>query len=148
MATHHYGIPQKRERLYMVALRDDIVVGESFRFPAGDASRTPSASKFLKKRLAKQYVNTIRCGGRGSKDKHAWDMVPRTNGKWYQLSVADCQRLMGFPSAYKMPVPRTHQFRLLGNAISLEPARSLMRECKRVIHEAYEKQTDHKRVKV
>ncbi len=44
---------------------------------------------------------------------------------------------MGLPHDYKMPVPVTHQFRLLGNAITIEPARSILRECKRVVHEAY-----------
>ena len=82
-----------------------------------------------------------RCGGRGSKDRHAWDVVPRSKNGWYQLSVKDCKRLMGIPETYKMPVCRTHQFRLLGNTISLEPARSLMRECQRVVHESYESTT-------
>ena len=31
----------------------------------------------------------------------------------------------------------THQFRLLGNAVTLQPARDIMRECKRVVHIAY-----------
>ena len=89
----------------------------------------------------------VRCGGRGSKDRHAWDMVPRVKGSWYQLTVTDCKRLMGFPKTYKTPVPQTHQFRLLGNAITLEPASSLMRECKRVVHESYERSSS-KRPKV
>jgi DNA (cytosine-5)-methyltransferase 1 len=139
LATHHFGLPQQRERLYMVAFRDDIDAAMSFRFPVGNATKTPSLSKFLRTRLAKKYSNTIRCGGRGSKDRHAWDMIPRVRSGWYQLSVTDCKRLMGFPSAYKMPVSQTQQFRLLGNAITVKPARSIMRECKRVVQEAYER---------
>ena len=67
-------------------------------------------------------------------------MVKRANGGWYQLSVADCKALMGLPNDFKMPVhvPVTAQFRLLGNAITIEPARSILRECKRVVHEAYQ----------
>ena len=137
LATHHFGLPQQRLRLYMVALRDDTVTAGGFRFPVGDVTRTPTLSTFLRKRLAKKYANTLRCGGRGSKQRHAWDMIPRAGSGWYQLTVDDCKRLMGFPKTYKMPVCRTHQFRLLGNAITLEPARSLMYECKRVIHESY-----------
>ena len=138
LSTHHFGLPQQRQRLFMVALREDND-GLDFRFPVGNESRTPSLSKFLKKRLAKLYANTIRCGGGGSKDRHAWDMVPRAGGGggWYRLSVTDCKRLMGFPKDFSMPVPVTHQHRLLGNAITLEPARSIMRECGRLVHEAY-----------
>ena len=134
LATHHFGIPQQRQRLYMVAFREDLLdAAQSFRFPVGNAARTPTASGFLKKRLAKRYVNTIRCGGRGSRDRHAWDMVPRSAGGWYQLTIADCKKLMGFPMDYLMPVSRTQQFRLLGNAVPVEPARSILRECKRVL---------------
>ena len=137
LGTHHFGLPQKRERLYMVALRAD--VGDiAFRFPVGDEELTPSFSHFLQRRLGKRYGNTIRCGGRGSKDRHAWDMVPRAKaGEWYQLSISDCKALMGFPQDFAMPVPVTHQFRLLGNAITIEPARSIMSECERVVREAH-----------
>jgi DNA (cytosine-5)-methyltransferase 1 len=141
LATHHFGLPQQRERLYMVAFREDIPASVDFRFPVGDVTKTHTLSKFLHKPgLARKYAKTIRCGGRGSKDRHAWDMVPRVKGGWYKLSVTDCKRLMGFPRAYKMPVSRTQQFRLLGNAITAEPARSLLRECKRVVHEVMSSQ--------
>ena len=74
----------------------------------------------------------------GSRDKHAWDMVPRAGGRgWYQLSLLDCKRLMGFPEDYKMPVARTHQFRLLGNAVPTQPAALILRECKRIVHELF-----------
>ena len=64
-------------------------------------------------------------------------MLPRQRGGWYQLSVLDCKRLMGFPEDYKMPVPVTHQFRLLGNAVPTQPAARILRECRRVILELY-----------
>ena len=123
----------------MVAFRQDMASLINFHFPEGDVTKTPSLSTFLRRRLTRKYARTVRCGGRGSKDKHAWDCIRRVNGGWYQLSIADCQMLMGFPKSYKMSaVPRTHQFRLLGNAITLEPAGSLMRECKRAVYECYE----------
>ena len=66
-------------------------------------------------------------------------MIPRagSRGGWYQLSVLDCKRLMGFPEDYKMPVPVTHQFRLLGNAVPTQPAARILHECRRVILELY-----------
>ena len=138
LGTHEFGIPQQRKRLYMVAFRGDCAnVAESFEFPAGDEKSTPSLSKFLKRRLLKRYCNTICCGGRGSKDRHAWDMIPIRNGGWYQLTAYDCKRLMGLPDDFKMPVPATQQFRLLGNSVTLQPARRILCECKRVVSEAY-----------
>ena len=120
----------------MVAARADIGDAD-FHFPVGDEKETPSLSQFLNKRLARRTACTIRCGGRGSKDRHAWDMIKRADGSWYQLSVADCKALMGLPPQFAMPVPVTQQFRLLGNAITIEPARSIMRECKRVVFAAH-----------
>ena len=64
-------------------------------------------------------------------------MVKRASGGWYQLSVADCKALMGIPKDFAMPVPTTRQFHLLGNAITIEPGRSILTECKRVVEEAY-----------
>ena len=140
LGTHCFGLPQKRERLYMVAFREDCAhMADEFKFPVGNDLATPNASQFLKRRLAKRFVNTIRCGGRGSKDKHAWDMVPRagSRGGWYQLSILDCKRLMGFPIEYEMPVACTHQFRLLGNAVPTQPAALILRECRRIVFELY-----------
>ena len=43
LATHHFGLPQQRERLYMVAFRDDMAASVNFRFPVGDVTKTPFA---------------------------------------------------------------------------------------------------------
>ena len=138
LTTSDFGLPQKRSRLYIVSFREDCAyMADEFEFPVGDDQTTPTASQFLKRRLAKRFINTIRCGGRGSKDKHAWDMVPKQRGGWYQLSLRDCKRLMGFPEDYKMPVPLTHQFRLLGNAVPKQPAARILCECRRIIFELY-----------
>ena len=66
-------------------------------------------------------------------------MVPRAGGRggWYQLSILDCKRLMGFPIEYEMPVSCTHQFRLLGNAVPTQPAALILRECRRIVFELY-----------
>ena len=139
LGTHCFGLPQKRERLYMVAFREDCAhMADEFKYPDGNDQATPTASVFLKRRLAKRFVNTIRCGGRGSKDRHAWDWIPcQGSREWYQLSVVDCKRLMGFPAEYKMPVPITQQFRLLGNAVPTRPAAQILRECRRIVLELY-----------
>ena len=67
LATHHFGLPQQRHRLYMIAYRDDVAATGSFRFPVGDVTKTTSLSRFLQKRVVKKHANAIRCGGRGSK---------------------------------------------------------------------------------
>ena len=87
----NYGIPQNRERVFAVSIRKDL--NQTFEFPK---------AKVLTKRLAdiledevdekyyisqekvlnliktlknKEVSNTIRTGGRGSLDRHTWDLV-------------------------------------------------------------------------
>lgn len=88
-----YGVPQNRERVFVVSIRKD-VDARGYTFPEPfklerrlkDVSETNVDEKYyLKqdlvetfiKRLAKREVsNTIRCGGAGSIDKkHTWDLV-------------------------------------------------------------------------
>lgn len=88
-----YGVPQNRERVFVVSIRKDVDT-HGYTFPRPfklnrrlkDVLETNVDEKYyLKqdlvetfiKRLAKREVsNTIRCGGAGSIDqKHTWDLV-------------------------------------------------------------------------
>lgn len=88
-----YGVPQNRERVFVVSIRKDVDT-HGYTFPEPfklnrrlkDVLETNVDEKYyLKqdlvetfiKRLAKREVsNTIRCGGAGSIDqKHTWDLV-------------------------------------------------------------------------
>ena len=61
LGTHSYGLPQKRQRLYMVAFREDCAhMAEPFKFRVGYDQKTPIASTFMNRRLAPRFVNTIR----------------------------------------------------------------------------------------
>lgn len=88
-----YGVPQNRERVFVVSIRKDVDTN-GYTFPEPfklerrlkDVLETNVDEKFYLKqelvdnfieRLAKREVsNTIRCGGAGSIDqKHTWDLV-------------------------------------------------------------------------
>ena len=88
-----YGVPQNRERVFVVSIRKDVDT-HGYTFPEPfklerrlkDVLETNVDEKFyLKQDLAKSFVerlserdvsNTIRCGGAGSVDqKHTWDLV-------------------------------------------------------------------------
>jgi len=89
----HYGIPQNRERVYCVIVRKDLDNGK-FKFP------TPIPLKkalvdMLDDHVDERYYlsddkvaamitfppplkpisNTVRAGGRGSTDRHSWDLL-------------------------------------------------------------------------
>jgi DNA (cytosine-5)-methyltransferase 1 len=92
-----YGIPQNRERVFIVSIRKDIDTG-SFTFPEpiplelrlkdlleDEVDKkyyinTPTAQNLIDEliesgKLDKEISNTVRAGGRESIDRHQWDMV-------------------------------------------------------------------------
>lgn len=94
-----FGIPQNRERLYLIIVNKDIDNGK-FEFPEGFESNTvmydiledeenvdtkyyvdsTKEKEALQEmidsgKLRKDYSNTVRWGGRGSLDRHQWDLI-------------------------------------------------------------------------
>jgi len=87
-----YGIPQNRERIYVISIRKDIDKG-NFEFPEPFDNglrlkdlledeveekyyiNNEKAEKLIKELKDKEFSNTIRVGGRGSVDRHQWDLV-------------------------------------------------------------------------
>lgn len=87
----NYGIPQNRERVFGVSIRKDIL--KDFRFPEEQELKVrlldilepevdesyyisdEKAQKLFKQISEKEVSNTIRTGGRGSIDRHTWDLV-------------------------------------------------------------------------
>lgn len=92
-----YGVPQNRERVYLIIILKELDNGK-FKFPTPFESNiklkdiledevdekyyinTPTAQKLIDDlvisgKLDKEISNTVRAGGRGSIDRHQWDMV-------------------------------------------------------------------------
>ena len=92
-----YGIPQNRERVYLIIILKEYDNGK-FKFPLPFESdkklvdvledevderyfvNTPKAKELIDDLIAsgkldKTVSNTVRAGGRGSVDRHQWDMV-------------------------------------------------------------------------
>jgi len=86
-----YGIPQNRERVFVVSIRKDIKQEFSFPQSFDNGLRLKNllesevdekyfisdekCQKLLEELKDKQVSNAIRNGGRGSLDRHSWDLV-------------------------------------------------------------------------
>ena len=101
-----YGIPQNRERVFIISIRKDID-DNKFTFPEGfdngirlkdlledevDEKYYISQDKvdnLIEQLKNKEISNTVRSGGRGSLDRHSWDLVYVDNSKILQVGLLD-----------------------------------------------------------
>ena len=136
-----YGVPQNRERVFVVSIRKDVDTN-GYTFPKPfklerrlkDVLEANVDEKFyLKQDLVKSFVehlserdvsNTIRCGGAGSVDqKHTWDLVAEPSKmRIRKLTPKECWRLMDFTdeeyeAAEKAGVSKTKLYKQAGNSI-------------------------------
>lgn len=86
-----YGTPQSRERVFAVSIRKDVDTGYTFPKPIPLTKslqdilednvdekyyvRQELADKIIEQIKNKTVSNTVRAGGRGSIDRHSWDLV-------------------------------------------------------------------------
>ena len=136
-----YGVPQNRERVFVVSIRKDVDT-HGYTFPEPfkmnrrlkDVLEKEVDEKFyLKQDLAKSFIerlserdvsNTIRCGGAGSVDqKHTWDLVAEPSKmRIRKLTPKECWRLMDFTdeefeAAQNAGVSKTQLYKQAGNSI-------------------------------
>ena len=104
-----YGIPQNRERVFIISIRKDVDNGK-FTFPEGfdnglrlkDLLEDEVDEKYyisqektekpISQIKDKEISNSIRCGGHGSIDRHQWDMVCVQLGSFDKEDINDNER--------------------------------------------------------
>lgn len=116
-----YGIPQMRQRLFIICVRHDYVSSPTLMdnlMNFTEYEKKVSLSQFMCRNFKKTNAYTIRCGGRSSpiNDKHNWDGYI-VDGKEYRLTIDDCLKLQGFDSTFKICGSNTQKWKQLGNTI-------------------------------
>jgi DNA (cytosine-5)-methyltransferase 1 len=150
-------VPQRRERCYMVCLRDDVV---PFKFPMESFRGVPRALKEIldsepdpsltisDKLWLGHQSRTTRNLSRGAgftafaadvnKPAHTLVarygkdgkecLVPTSNGNPRMLSPRECARLQGFPEAFVLPSSRTPAYKQFGNSVAVPVVRRIAEE--------------------
>lgn len=140
--SKYFGVPQSRERLFIVGFRDELVF-ERFSFPE-EQTEVPNIGDFLEREpqgyqisahLQATYLNKVDDGRPqviNSASKGAvktlvasYHKIQRLTGTFVEggptgmrlLSEAECKALMGFPKDFKVPVSRTQMYRQFGNSV-------------------------------
>ncbi len=101
-----YGIPQNRERVYLIIIKKELDNGK-FKFPKGFDNgirlkdvlekevdekyyiSQEKTDKLIEQLKNKEISNTVRSSGRGSVGRHSWDMVCVEDNKIMQVGMLD-----------------------------------------------------------
>lgn len=113
-----YGIPQSRNRVFIVGLHKDRYANIDYEFPE-PLLLNPSLSTFLGKKFKREFAFTIRCGGRSSAitSSFNWSRYFLEDDSIYTLSIDDCKKLQNFPPSFRIEGNITSKWKQLGNTI-------------------------------
>ena len=139
-----YGIPQNRERMFVVGFRQDINMIKEFEFPT-PIPLEKRMQDFLSEKVEKYVMAT------GTKNFYSRpktdlevarpllttmhkmhragvDNYVHTNGRLRKLTPRECLRLMGFCDSFKIVVSDTSMYQQAGNSIVVDVLIAIMRQ--------------------
>jgi DNA (cytosine-5)-methyltransferase 1 len=140
-----FGVPQKRQRIYIVGFNNTKIRKNEFKFPKSRGNRI-GIGKFVEegltdlsisKHLQSVYIykeNDGRPEVITSKSDFpvktlvaSYHKIQRLTGTFVKdgptglrlLSANECKAIMGFPKSFKVPVSRTQMYRQFGNSVAV-----------------------------
>ena len=140
-----YGVPQKRERIYIVGFNKNKVKASNFDFPKPRKSKV-GIGKFVEsglkdlsisKHLQSVYIYKLEDGRPEVITPKSdfpvktlvasYHKIQRLTGTFVKdgptglrlLSESECKAIMGFPRNFKIPVSRTQMYRQFGNSVAV-----------------------------
>lgn len=149
-----FGVPQRRKRFYLVAMREDLVRPfYSFNWPSSSGTK-PSLEGIIEsgvegyeisKHLQRTYINKAADGRpqvitRENASSEiagtlvaSYHKIQRLTGTFVAdgptglrlLTIEECKAIMGFPSEFVLPVSRTQAYRQLGNSVAIPVVREI-----------------------
>lgn len=132
LSASDYGLPQARERVFIVGVRAEIAGEAGFRFPPPTPEITPSLAELLGQPVkAGVRSKTIRASaGWRDKTKRAWDRLELEDGSTYLLTLKDCLLLQGYDAdEWKWPpLSERRRVECLGNSIPTCLSRAVLGE--------------------
>ena len=149
-----FGVPQFRERIYLVGKRKRRGTKFDFQFPAG-SKRHVGIGKFIEtdvqgyeisKHLQGTYIYKLDDGRPQviTPDSDfpvktlvsTYHKIQRLTGTFVAdgatnlrlLTVNECKAIMGFPKSFKVPVSRTQMYRQFGNSVAVPVVKAIARQ--------------------
>jgi DNA (cytosine-5)-methyltransferase 1 len=155
-----YGVPQNRERIYIVGFRSDSVSAFSdFLWPAkaktkkgiGQFIESGVTDRSISKHLQESYIFKLNDGRPERVDQKSniqvktlvasYHKIQRLTGTFVQdgptglrlFTTEECKAVMGFPKSFKVPVSRTQTFRQFGNSVAVPVIKAIANEIVKVL---------------
>lgn len=156
-----FGIPQNRERIYIVAIHSRIKSADKFQFPHPTNLPTRVGS-ILERRVDSKYVlsdklwrghqrrlREHRARGNGfgyslfTRDsrrtstisaryyKDGSEILIATDGNPRKITPREAARLQGFPESFVIPVSDTQAYKQFGNSVAVPVVRAIAKAMKR-----------------
>ncbi len=112
-----YGLPQRRERLFIVGFLNDY--SHSFTFPQ-PIPLLYNMSDIFKGKCNREIGFTLRVGGRGSKitDKRNWEFY-EVDGQIKRIGLSEAKMMMGLPNDFVFSVSNRQAMKQLGNSVAI-----------------------------
>lgn len=156
-----YGVPQKRDRIYIVGFNKRKVKQANFQFPKPRPSKVgiggfvESGIKDLSisKHLQSVYIYKLDDGRPEIITPNSdfpvktlvasYHKIQRLTGTFVKdgptglrlLSENECKSIMGFPKNFKIPVSRTQMYRQFGNSVAVPVVKAVARSIVKHIEE-------------
>jgi DNA (cytosine-5)-methyltransferase 1 len=154
-----YGVPQRRERMYIVGFDTNKFEKADFTFPEKSSEKI-GIGKFVEsgvidrsitKHLQNKYIYKVEDGrpevitpdfDRPVKTLVAsYHKIQRLTGTFVAdgptglrlLTENECKAIMGFPKTYVVPVSRTQMYRQFGNSVAVPVVAAIAKQIKKVL---------------
>jgi len=158
-----FGVPQNRERIYIVAIRADLTRASQFEFPVPPKTST-RVGRILEKRVDTKYTlsNKLWRGHKRRLREHrergngfgyslfgpessrtstisaryykdGSEILIRTRGNPRKITPREAARLQGFPDSFLIPVSDTQAYKQFGNSVAVPVVEAIARSMIRVL---------------
>ncbi len=116
--SKNFGVPQNRERVFIIGHLRGTPRPQVFPFGENDSSFNQQSDTSLQKsQIAQTVTSTYWKGGKGSQIQK--EMRIR------RLTPTECERLQGFPDGWTEGVSDTQRYKTLGNAVTTNVVKSI-----------------------
>ena len=154
-----YGVPQRRERIYIVGFDNKKLKNVEFSFPPksnkkigiGEFVESNIDDRSISKHLQGTYIYKLPDGRpeviSPSSDQPvktlvaSYHKIQRLTGTFVAdgptglrlLTENECKAIMGFPKTFRVPVSRTQMYRQFGNSVAVPVVAAIAKKIKQVL---------------